>query len=204
MSNADDLTRRLSPENNFNAIRVLLALLVIFSHSYALVAIESRGAGDPLASLTGGQTTWGGLAVDGFFAISGYLIVQSWLRSRSGLDYLKKRALRIYPGFAAASVVSVFVAGALAVPDVRAYLARVDYPRFLAKVVMLRTPFGPGAFARNPGMAGVVNGSALDDRLRVRVLPGRRGRRGPGPAPLAGDVPAPAGGLPGEASRGCS
>jgi len=62
--------------NNIDALRLLLAVLVIFSHSYALgLGSEAR---EPLALATRGQLTLGNLAVDWFFVLSGFLIAQSW------------------------------------------------------------------------------------------------------------------------------
>jgi peptidoglycan/LPS O-acetylase OafA/YrhL len=51
----------------------------------------------------------GNAAVDLFFFISGLLITASWLRSKSVGDYLRKRVLRIYPGFVGALLVSTII-----------------------------------------------------------------------------------------------
>src|SRR4051794_27480336 len=71
--------------NNFDALRLALAILVLFSHSYSLA-----GAVDPIVRLTRWQFDGGTIAVDGFFVISGYLITDSWLRSRSTDAFLAK------------------------------------------------------------------------------------------------------------------
>src|SRR5207249_2005940 len=42
-------------------------------------------------------------------AISGFLIVHSWLHSRSGWVYLQKRVARIYPAFVVASLFCLIV-----------------------------------------------------------------------------------------------
>lgn len=55
----------------------------------------------------------GELAVDCFFLLSGYLITQSMIRSGSLLEFLKRRVLRIYPGFAVAFLASTYVLGPL-------------------------------------------------------------------------------------------
>ena len=75
--------------NALNAIRLLLAGLVIVTHTGS-APWDGEGwiAGDTL----------GGWAVSGFFAISGYLVALS--RSRTTLaDYLRRRAVRIFPGY---------------------------------------------------------------------------------------------------------
>lgn len=74
--------------NNFNLIRLLLAVLVVFSHSHSHI-----GHAEPV---TWG-ITFGYFAVQSFFCISGYLIAQSFLRARSVLEFAFHRALRIVP-----------------------------------------------------------------------------------------------------------
>lgn len=83
--------------NNLNALRLAMALLVVWSHSFALyLGTES---GEPLALLCGGIYDAGKIAVLAFFAMSGFLISQSWERSATWSDYLKKRVARIFPGY---------------------------------------------------------------------------------------------------------
>jgi peptidoglycan/LPS O-acetylase OafA/YrhL len=94
-------------KNNFDALRLFLAALVLFSHSYALAGVDAL---EPIVVLTRGQVNGGGIAVDGFFVISGYLITWSWLSTGSADKFLRKRILRIYPGFLAALAVSFAVA----------------------------------------------------------------------------------------------
>jgi peptidoglycan/LPS O-acetylase OafA/YrhL len=106
--------------NNFDFLRLFLAALVVFSHSWALgLGSEDH---EPFFQLTrhtifGHGTTLGHLAVNGFFVISGYLITASWERRRSTLDYFKKRAARIYPGFIVCTVLCVFALPYLVMPN---------------------------------------------------------------------------------------
>lgn len=92
--------------NNFDFLRFFFASLVIFSHCYLLLRPDQVDV-DPLAQATDMKMSFGSLAVAGFFAISGFLITQSWLRSRTVTDYLKKRVLRIYPGWIVALLFGV-------------------------------------------------------------------------------------------------
>lgn len=92
--------------NNFDILRFLFASLVVFSHSYPLG--EGHELREPLSKLTG-QTTLGGLSVHCFFIISGFLIAASWDRRKDVGQFLKKRILRIYPGFIIANAVGVFL-----------------------------------------------------------------------------------------------
>ena len=91
--------------NNIDALRLILASLVVISHSYGLTA-ERGGERDPLFRWLNHRLTLGEMAVYWFFVLSGFLISQSWERSiasRSPLvaagGFLRKRICRIYPGF---------------------------------------------------------------------------------------------------------
>lgn len=93
---------RLDPRaNSLNAIRLVLAVTVIVSHSWPI--------GEYGRTPTHGGFAPGGWAVDAFFVLSGYLITGSRLNNDLA-SYLKRRVLRIYPGFVVCllSVVLVF------------------------------------------------------------------------------------------------
>ena len=62
--------------NNFDALRLVAAISVIFSHAFLIG--EGRQDGEPLMRLTGGQTILGVVGVFVFFTISGYLVTQSF------------------------------------------------------------------------------------------------------------------------------
>jgi peptidoglycan/LPS O-acetylase OafA/YrhL len=88
---ANTIARRLDPTaNSLNAIRLVLAATVIVSHSWSLGKygrVPRHGGFAP-----------GGWAVDAFFVLSGYLVTGSRLNNTL-TAYLKRRSLRIYPGF---------------------------------------------------------------------------------------------------------
>lgn len=90
--------RQPTRHNALNALRLLLAALVIVTHTDTVLGrADFRVAGDTL----------GGWAVAGFFAISGFLVAGS--RGRTSLaDYLRRRALRIMPGYWACCLVIAF------------------------------------------------------------------------------------------------
>lgn len=96
------LATRFRPDaNSLNALRLLLAALVIVSHSWPLSGRE------PEPALGGANLgTW---AVFGFFAISGFLITRSRLSGAPAWKYYRARALRIMPAFIVALVVVAFV-----------------------------------------------------------------------------------------------
>ncbi len=91
-----------SKTDNLNLIRLLLAVLVIFSHAYALI-LGDTDRHEPFYQWTR-DISAGTLAVYAFFFISGFLITASWEHSRSFLDFFAKRVLRIYPAFTVALV----------------------------------------------------------------------------------------------------
>src|SRR5262249_36023778 len=84
--------------------------LVIVSHSFGLM--DGDYSREPLARLFG-SLALSDIAVDGFFVISGYLVTQSFESSHSVLSYLRKRVLRIYPGYCVAFLVSIFIVAPL-------------------------------------------------------------------------------------------
>ena len=140
--------------NNLDFFRFWLAILVIFSHSYALT--EGDEHNEPLGILTHGQLNSGPFAVCCFFIISGFLITHSWMRSQSPLSYLKKRICRIYPGFIVATLVGIFVI-APAVSDTFEFGKRQILLLPLNLMVM-RPVALPGVFPNNP-YPGSLNGS---------------------------------------------
>jgi peptidoglycan/LPS O-acetylase OafA/YrhL len=90
------------PRNNaLNAFRLALAASVILWHSFPLTGhVVTSGAVRRLLFSVG---------VDGFFAISGFLITASWLSHPRVREYLVARALRILPGLYVCLVVTAFV-----------------------------------------------------------------------------------------------
>jgi peptidoglycan/LPS O-acetylase OafA/YrhL len=139
--------------NNFDTLRLIFAVLVVFSHSFPL----GRGsdATEPLFVATRGQVTVGNLSVWAFFAISGFLITQSWVRSPSPIKFLRRRVARIYPGFIVTAVVSACIIVphvANAQPSVRVVL------HWMLDTLRLQTFQGAPVFTHN-AVPGVLNGS---------------------------------------------
>lgn len=86
--------------NAFHAVRLLLALEVIAWHGAAL-----RGAHVPARFAHFASD----LGVDGFFALSGFLIVASWQRRPHLGAFLTARARRLLPGLWACLAVTAFL-----------------------------------------------------------------------------------------------
>ncbi|KKC25446.1 acyltransferase [Sphingomonas sp. SRS2] len=141
--------------NNFDALRLMMALLVVFSHSYALaLGSEER---EPLSIATNGHYNSGNIGVWVFFVISGFLIARSFEQSRSFGSFLSKRIRRIYPGYLAATSVCAFIVIPIFAPPGFA-LDLADIARTIAGNLLLGNIFPlPEPFTGNPITA--VNGA---------------------------------------------
>src|SRR5690348_13982936 len=132
-------------QNNFDALRLFAAIAVIFSHSFLIA--EGTQNREWLILLTGNQCILGLTGVFIFFAISGFLVTQSFEQTANPLHYLAKRALRIFPGLFVATLLSAFVLGPLV------------------------TTLPLGAYFQRPGPYEYVLGNTLLDQT-VHELPG--------------------------------
>ncbi|MGO9384008.1 MAG: acyltransferase family protein [Mycobacterium sp.] len=96
------LAQAFDPRKNaLNAFRLALATSVILHHAYKL-----EGHDVPFAAA---RQLIGSIGVDGFFAISGFLITSSWLRHPKIREYVTARSLRILPGYHTCLIVTAFV-----------------------------------------------------------------------------------------------
>lgn len=149
----------LDRHNNFDLLRLIAALSVIFSHAFLLA--ENSQDHDPLMMLTGGQAILGLAGVFVFFTISGYLIAQSFEATRSPFVFLAKRALRIFPGLLVCLAVCVFAIGAAVTTlPLHDYLARPQTWLFLLHNAVLDVDFNrlPGVEFWAGNIGGIVNG----------------------------------------------
>lgn len=129
--------------NNLSAVRILLAVLVIISHAPEIIdGDRSR----ELLTRAFGTLSFGELAVDGFFLVSGYLIAHSARTTPTYTSYLTKRILRIYPGFVVAFLVCLVVVAPLA----GGALGSIAAADTLARILFLASPIVPGSFAELP------------------------------------------------------
>jgi peptidoglycan/LPS O-acetylase OafA/YrhL len=135
--------------NNIDFLRFFLASLVIFAHCYALPT--GSDATEPLFRFSGGQRTFGGVAVDFFFILSGFLITHSWLRSSGLRSFLWKRVLRIYPAFIAATLFGFFVVVPLFSGRGQDLLHALSIPRFIQSIATLDGGGSDTALARLVG-----------------------------------------------------
>lgn len=91
--------------NNFDALRLVGAFLVLISHQFALSGRwEPRFVGDH---------SFGNLGVLIFFSISGYLVTASWLSDPNILRFSARRALRMAPALCVSIPLTLAVIAAL-------------------------------------------------------------------------------------------
>jgi peptidoglycan/LPS O-acetylase OafA/YrhL len=149
----------LERHNNFDLLRLVAALSVIFSHAFLLA--ENSQDHDPLIMLTGGQAILGLAGVFVFFTISGYLISQSFETTTSPFVFLAKRALRIFPGLIGCLIVCVFVVGPLVTSLPAAdYVVQPGTYLFLLHNAVLDIDYNrlPGVLFWPGNIGGIVNG----------------------------------------------
>src|SRR4051812_854979 len=95
--------------NNFDVLRLVAALLVVFHHSFALTGTDA-----PLQSIEEKtHISWGTAGVLIFFAISGFLIPRSWTYDPRAVSYTIKRALRLLPALVLSLILTALVLGPL-------------------------------------------------------------------------------------------
>ena len=136
--------------NNFDGIRLIAALAVVFSHQYTLTGRTPPhlGVGD-----------FGYLGVVVFFAVSGFLVMESWMRQARLWPFLRNRLLRIWPGLATAVLFMAFVVGPLATQlSLGDYFLHPDFAKFFKILYLDALQVLPGVFSSLP-YPHTVNGS---------------------------------------------
>lgn len=131
-------------ENNFDLVRLAFAATVVLYHC---CAVSQNNA---LRVFTGAEYLIS--PVEGFFAISGFLIFASYERSKSVRDYIAKRAWRILPGYWLATCLCLLIAFSFGCFHVGEFLlANLSFLNFLH-------PGVSGVFTSNfvPAMDGAL------------------------------------------------
>jgi peptidoglycan/LPS O-acetylase OafA/YrhL len=148
--------------NAFDLVRLIAAWLVLFSHSFPLLGLEEPRVA-PL------DMTVGSTAVAVFFAVSGYLVCQSWERDPHFGRFLLRRALRIFPGLVIAVAFTALVVGtAVSIQPWRAHVTSTSTWYYLIDNMLAignRTTL-PGVFEKMPNSS--PNGSLWT--LRYEIL----------------------------------
>ncbi len=143
-------------KNNFDILRLALALTVMFFHIGGLTDNEFL------------KLAPGDLAVKCFFVISGYLISKSYLKNNNLYDYSKSRFLRIYPLYFVCITSCFFIGMFLYSDGASAYLRDGAVKYIVANLAFLNflQPALPGLFLDNLKNSA-VNGSLWTIKIEV-------------------------------------
>jgi peptidoglycan/LPS O-acetylase OafA/YrhL len=155
--------------NNFDILRLIAALSVIFSHSFLIA--EGTQAREPFVILTGSQCVLGLVGVFVFFVISGYLVTESFCRQPSPGRFALRRMLRIYPGLLVNIAACAFLLGPIVTTlPLREYFGGPELREFLWKTFVLQPGelHLPGVVFSHNAVGRHLNGSLWS--LRYEIL----------------------------------
>lgn len=146
--------------NNFDALRILLAASVVVFHTAFLSNVPQ------FAWLTSDAIST--IGVQGFFFVSGFLVVMSYERSSSAMAYAAKRTRRIAPAYVATVVGFALVLAAMSSLPAIEYFSDPGLYKYLFYNLMLSNfaePTLPGVFTSN--FRHAVNGSLWTIKIEV-------------------------------------
>ena len=149
-----------SRHNNFDVLRLIAASSVMFSHAFLIA--DGTQKHEWLIRLTGNQSILGLTGVFVFFAVSGFLVTQSFEQTSDPLRFMAKRALRIFPGLFAAALVSAFVLAPMVTTlDPAAYFSQPAPYRYVVHNTLLDPSVHelPGVMFVNNPVGLEINGS---------------------------------------------
>ena len=147
-------------KNNFDSVRVGLALIVVFAHLSALTQLDNFKIFEKIFDSN--------FAVKGFFAISGFLVAKSFLSSNGLKDYAEKRLRRIYPAYFGAILLCLVIGGYASTLSLADYLISTTTFKYLISNLSFLNfiqPTLPSTFASNPIQA--MNGSLWTIKVEV-------------------------------------
>lgn len=147
-------------DNNFDALRLIFASIVVFFHISVLSGLESLEWIHRYMSAT--------FAVQAFFVVSGFLVTMSCESSSSLRSYASKRFRRIAPAYVTVVVAAVILLSFMSALPARQYFSHPGLWRYLAYNLILsnfEAPDLPGVFQSNP--VSVVNASLWTIKVEV-------------------------------------
>lgn len=136
--------------NNFDWLRLLAAITVIYGHAFPLTNTPSLLVLDNSIQAT---------AVKVFFVISGYLICMSWLSDPCPHRYITKRILRIIPGLTVVVVFAAVIIGPIFTTiSISRYFSNESFFSYFKNIILFPIYNLPGVFYYLPYKIA-VNGS---------------------------------------------
>lgn len=141
--------------SGFDYLRLFLSISVLAWHSAGIVYGRDQSfflAGSPLGYLTF-------LILPMFFALSGFLVASSLVRSRTLIEFLGLRILRLVPALAVEICLSALVLGPIMTSfNTQSYFTDYEFVSYFLNIVGLIHFQLPGVFLSNP-IPSIVNGS---------------------------------------------
>jgi peptidoglycan/LPS O-acetylase OafA/YrhL len=152
----------MADRNNFDGVRVGLALIVVFAHVSVLTELpDFRLFGTIFDS---------NFAVKGFFTISGFLVTASYIKSRTFHEYATKRLRRIYPAYTAAVLLCLLIGCLVSSLSLSDFFSSKQTTKYLISNLTFLNfiqPTLPGVFQENP--EATVNGSLWTIKVEVML-----------------------------------
>jgi len=149
-------------KNNFDGVRIGLALIVVFAHISALTQLGDFTHFESIFDAN--------FAVKGFFAISGFLVSKSYLSSHHLTEYGEKRLRRIYPAYASAIILCLCIGLLTTTLSLSDFIKSPETLKYIiANLAFLNflKPTLPGVFENNPLHA--LNGSLWTIKVEVML-----------------------------------
>lgn len=139
-----------SKENNYNIIRFVSALMVIYGHMYVLL-------GQRAPVLFSNEINAIGFKI--LMVLSGYMITTSYLKDSKLKNYAVKRCFRIFPALIFYTLIMVlFIGPIVSVYGVKEYYESPATWEYLKNILLYPVFALTGLFENNP-YPGAVNGS---------------------------------------------
>ncbi len=155
-------------KNNFDLARLIAAMMVLITHGFELVGDLKN---EPLYKLTNGNLRFSTIGLYVFFFTSGYLVSNSFFRTKRLGEFIWKRFLRIYPGLLAVVLLTTFVVGPFLTHNVLKdyFLTSATYQYlFTASGIYIRHIL-PGLFVGFQHFDHGVNGSLWSIGLEIKL-----------------------------------
>ncbi|OZI26691.1 hypothetical protein CAL26_05050 [Bordetella genomosp. 9] len=131
--------------NNFDALRIILALIVVGAHVADVTGLPDFQTFRPFFDSD--------FAVKAFFVVSGFLVMRSYRSSGSLTEFAEKRLRRIYPAYLCAILLCLVIGACLTRLPLGDFLSSPTtwkYFAFNAIFLNFLQPTLPGVFESNP------------------------------------------------------
>lgn len=142
--------------SNILFIKLIFALLVIYSHSFPISTGHNNG--EMMMALTFGQFSFGNISVLVFFILGGFLVTQSYLRNDNAITFLKARILRLFPALIVVIFITIFIIGPIfSSLSFEEYFSSTDTYKYFSNCYLRFVDTLPGVFDNQNLIS--VNGS---------------------------------------------